>query len=80
LITFTLLTMPRWREGRIVEKHLMYHNASFMQQIGWSSPASVDRGFLAHQRDVGGERQRLHLPRLEQVILRDRTQRQRAVG
>jgi hypothetical protein len=26
--------MPRWREGRIVEEHLMYDNASFMQQIG----------------------------------------------
>src|SRR3954454_4443708 len=34
----------------------------------------------AHQRDVGGERQRLHLPRLEQVVLRHRAQRQRAVG
>jgi hypothetical protein len=26
--------MPRWREGRIIEEHLMYDNASFMQQIG----------------------------------------------
>jgi hypothetical protein len=34
----------------------------------------------AHQRDVNGERQRLHLPRPEQVILRDRTQRRRAVA
>ena len=32
----------------------------------------------AHQRDVNGERQRLNLPRLEQVILRDPAQRQRA--
>jgi hypothetical protein len=34
----------------------------------------------ARQRDVNGERQRLHLPRLELEILRDRSQRRRAVA
>jgi hypothetical protein len=29
---------------------------------------------------VNSKRQRLHLPRLEQVILRDRTERQRGVA
>src|SRR3954463_10053227 len=33
----------------------------------------------AHQRDVNREREGLHLPRLEQVILRDRPERRRAV-
>jgi hypothetical protein len=27
-------TIARWRDGKIVEEHLKYDNASFMQQIG----------------------------------------------
>jgi ketosteroid isomerase-like protein len=27
-------TIARWRDGKIVEEHIMYDNASFMQQIG----------------------------------------------
>jgi hypothetical protein len=42
-------------------------------------PAHREGDAEAHQRDVDGERQRLHPPRLEHVMLRDRIPRQRTV-